>query len=47
VKGKDQLERRPVVLGDDLGDAVEVTTGLGPDDRVVSTGSILLKGTTQ
>jgi cobalt-zinc-cadmium efflux system membrane fusion protein len=45
VKAKDQLERRPVVLGDDLGDAVEVTGGLGVDDRVVSTGSILLKGT--
>jgi membrane fusion protein, heavy metal efflux system len=45
AKAKDQLERRPVVLGDDLGDAVEVTGGLGVDDRVVSTGSILLKGT--
>jgi len=43
----DQLERRPVVLGDDLGDAVEVTGGLGPGDRVVGTGSILLKSTTQ
>jgi membrane fusion protein, heavy metal efflux system len=47
AKGKDQLERRPVVLGDDLGDAVEVTSGLGVDDRVVSTGSILLKATTR
>jgi len=45
--GKDQLERRPVVLGDDVGDAVEVTGGLGPGDRVVGTGSILLKSTTQ
>jgi cobalt-zinc-cadmium efflux system membrane fusion protein len=45
AKAKDQLERRPVVLGDDLGDAVEVTGGLGVDDRVVSTGSILLRGT--
>ncbi len=45
AKAKDQLERRPVVLGEDLGDAVEVTGGLGVDDRVVSTGSILLKGT--
>ena len=43
----DQLERRPVVLGDDLGDAVEVTGGLGPGDRVVGTGSILLKSTTR
>jgi cobalt-zinc-cadmium efflux system membrane fusion protein len=47
VKGTDRLERRPVVLGDDLGDAVEVATGLGLDDRVVSTGSILLKATTR
>jgi len=47
VKGKDRLERRPVVLGDDLGDAVEVTTGLGLDDRVVGAGSILLKATTR
>jgi len=47
AKAKDRLERRPVVLGDDLGDAVEVTSGLGVDDRVVSTGSILLKGTTR
>ncbi len=46
AKGKDQLERRPVVLGDDLGDAVEVTSGLAVEDRVVSTGSILLKATT-
>src|SRR5262245_4778462 len=47
AKGKDQLERRPVALGDDLGDAVEVTSGLDVDDRIVSTGSILLKGTTR
>jgi cobalt-zinc-cadmium efflux system membrane fusion protein len=45
AKAKDQLERRPVTLGDDLGDTVEVTSGLGVDDRVVGTGSILLKGT--
>ena len=45
--GKDQFQRRAVVLGDDLGDAVEVTTGLGPDDRVVGAGSILLKSTTR
>jgi len=45
AKAKDQLERRPVTLGDDLGDAVEVASGLGVDDRVVGTGSILLKGT--
>jgi membrane fusion protein, heavy metal efflux system len=47
AKAKDQLERRPVVLGEDLGDAVEITSGLGVDDRVVSTGSILLKATTR
>jgi cobalt-zinc-cadmium efflux system membrane fusion protein len=47
AKTKDELERRPVVLGADLGDAVEVTSGLGVDDRVVSTGSILLKATTR
>ena len=47
VEAKDRIERRPVVLGDDVGDAVEVTSGLGVDDRVVSTGSILLKGTTR
>jgi membrane fusion protein, heavy metal efflux system len=47
ANAKDQLERRRVVLGDDLGDAVEVTGGLGADDRVVSTGSILLKSTTR
>jgi len=47
AKGKDRLERRPVALGDDLGDAVEVTSGLDVDDRIVSTGSILLKGTTR
>jgi membrane fusion protein, heavy metal efflux system len=46
-RGKDQLERRSVVLGDDLGDAVEVTSGLAPDDRVVAAGSILLKSTTR
>jgi cobalt-zinc-cadmium efflux system membrane fusion protein len=47
AKAKDQLERRPVVLGEDLGEAVEVTSGLSVDDRVVSTGSILLKATTR
>jgi len=47
AKGKDQLERRSVVVGEDLGDAVEITSGLGADDRIVSTGSILLKATTR
>jgi membrane fusion protein, heavy metal efflux system len=47
AKGKDQLERRAVVVGEDLGEAVEITSGLGADDRIVSTGSILLKATTR
>jgi len=47
AKAKDQLERRSVVVGEDLGDAVEITSGLGVDDRIVSTGSILLKATTR
>ena len=47
AKAKDQLERRPVVLGEDMGDAVEITSGLSAEDRVVSTGSILLKATTR
>jgi cobalt-zinc-cadmium efflux system membrane fusion protein len=47
ARGKDQLERRSVVVGEDLGDAVEITSGLGADDRIVSTGSILLKATTR
>jgi cobalt-zinc-cadmium efflux system membrane fusion protein len=47
AKAKDQLERRPVVLGEDMGDAVEVTSGLSAEDRVVTTGSILLKATTR
>jgi len=47
AKAKDQLERRPVVLGEDMGDAVEIAGGLSAEDRVVSTGSILLKATTR
>jgi len=47
AKAKDQLERRPVVLGEDMGDAVEIASGLSAEDRVVSTGSILLKATTR
>jgi cobalt-zinc-cadmium efflux system membrane fusion protein len=36
-------ERRPVTLGADVGDAVEVRQGVTSGDRVVSQGSILLK----
>ena len=46
TKGQDERERRSVRLGADLGDFVEVLAGLTPDDRVVSTGSILLKAKT-
>src|SRR5574337_1202054 len=45
VKGKDEYERRPVKLGADLDGAVEVLNGVTSKDRVVSTGSILLKRT--
>ena len=40
---KNQYARRPVKLGADLGGAVEVLEGVGPGDRVVANGSILLK----
>jgi membrane fusion protein, heavy metal efflux system len=42
-RGKDDYQRRPVKLGADFNDAVEVLGGVGPQDRVVTTGSILLK----
>lgn len=45
VKGKDEYERRPVTLGADLDGVVEVLDGVTSKDRVVSTGSILLKRT--
>ncbi|HMH54357.1 MAG TPA: efflux RND transporter periplasmic adaptor subunit [Candidatus Acidoferrum sp.] len=41
--GQDAYERRPVTLGADLDDSVEVRRGVTPSDRVVSQGSILLK----
>jgi membrane fusion protein, heavy metal efflux system len=47
VKAADHRERRAVRLGSELGDRIEVLSGLGPDDRIVGTGSILLKGTTR
>jgi len=42
-KAKGDYERRPVKLGADLNGFVEVLEGVNPQDRVVSTGSILLK----
>jgi cobalt-zinc-cadmium efflux system membrane fusion protein len=42
-----EYERRPVKLGAELGGVVEVVAGLTPQDRVVGTGSILLKSTTK
>lgn len=42
-KAKGDYQRRPVKLGSDLNGFVEVLEGVTPEDRVVSTGSILLK----
>jgi len=42
-KGNGRYERRPVKLGSDLDGIVEVVAGITPQDRIVSTGSILLK----
>src|SRR5262249_389041 len=41
--GKDSYERRAITVGADLDGGVEIVSGLGPSDRVVSQGSILLK----
>jgi cobalt-zinc-cadmium efflux system membrane fusion protein len=46
-KAKDQYERRPIRLGDELNGSVEVLAGVTPDDLVVAQGSILLKKLTQ
>ncbi len=43
AKGKDEYERKPVKLGAELDGFVEVLGGVTSQDRVVSTGSILLK----
>jgi len=43
--GKDGYERRAITVGADLDGAIEIASGLGPSDRVVSQGSILLKKT--
>ena len=42
-KAKDDYERRPVKLGADLDGTIEVLEGITAQDRIVSTGSILLK----
>ncbi len=47
AKGKDEYERRLVKLGADVDGFVHVLDGVTPQDRVVSTGSILLKKTTK
>ena len=46
-KAKGSYERRTVKLGADLDSFVQVLGGITPQDRVVSTGSILLKKTTK
>jgi membrane fusion protein, heavy metal efflux system len=42
-RGKDDYERRPVTLGQEVDGSVEVLAGVSPKDRVVSAGGILLK----
>jgi cobalt-zinc-cadmium efflux system membrane fusion protein len=46
-KAKGSYERRTVKLGADLDSFVQVLGGITPQDRLVSTGSILLKKTTK
>jgi membrane fusion protein, heavy metal efflux system len=46
-KTKGNYERRTIKLGADLAGGAEVLAGVRPEDRVVSTGSILLKGRTR
>jgi cobalt-zinc-cadmium efflux system membrane fusion protein len=41
--GKDAYARRPVTLGADLGDWIEIAKGVDHGDTVVTTGGILLK----
>jgi cobalt-zinc-cadmium efflux system membrane fusion protein len=45
TRAKDSYERRPVTLGGDFDGAVVVQSGVTPEDRVVSQGSILVKKT--
>jgi membrane fusion protein, heavy metal efflux system len=42
-KGKGEYERRPVRTGSEFNDLTEILEGVTPQDRVVSTGGILLK----
>jgi cobalt-zinc-cadmium efflux system membrane fusion protein len=44
-KDKDEYERRSVKVGNDVDGSVEILEGVGPQDKVVTTGSILLKRT--
>ncbi len=46
-KGKEQYERRPVKTGAEFNGLVEMVDGVTPADRVVASGSILLKQTVQ
>jgi hypothetical protein len=43
--GTAEYERRPVTLGADLGEWIEIAKGVGASDTVVTTGGILLKRT--
>ena len=42
-KGKGEYERRPVKTGGDFNGLTEILDGVTPQDRVVSTGGVLLK----
>jgi len=44
---KDTFERRPITVGASLDGSIEVRDGVTPADRVVTTGSILLKKSAQ
>jgi len=46
-RGKDDYARKPVQLGGELNGSVEIREGVTPEDRVVTTGSILLKKATK
>jgi len=46
-RGKDDYARKPVQLGAELNGSVEIREGVTPEDRVVTTGSILLKKATK
>lgn len=43
VNGESRVEFRPIVVGRDLGDRVEVTSGLGIADRVILSPNALLR----